>query len=104
MLDPRRAMRHAGDESLDDLEDVLASVRALETLTERSRGIFYRGGVATLHFHEDPAGLFADLKVDGRWSRLRASTKAERRALLARMRAAYGPEPGPPGPRKRRPS
>jgi hypothetical protein len=36
-------------------------------LREKSRGIFYRGSRAFLHFHEDPAGLFADIRcADGR--------------------------------------
>jgi len=56
-------MRHARDEVLDQLEPVLAQLRALPGLTEKSRGIFYRKSRAFLHFHEDPAGLFADLRA-----------------------------------------
>ncbi len=32
-------------------------------LKEKSRGVFYRKSKATLHFHEDPAGLFADMRI-----------------------------------------
>jgi len=55
-------MRHARDEDLDRLEDVLAGLRVLPGLTEKKRGVFYRGSRAFLHFHEDSAGLFADIR------------------------------------------
>ena len=78
-------MRHARDAALDALEDVLSAVRAFEGLTERKRGAFYRKSAGFLHFHEDPAGLFADLKVGGEWERFRVSTPEEQRVLLARV-------------------
>ena len=80
-------MRHARDSALDALEDVLSALRALEGLTERKRGAFYRKSAGFLHFHEDPAGLFADLKVGGEWERFRVSTPEEQRVLLARVTA-----------------
>ena len=55
-------MRHAGAEALDQLEPLLQRIRAHGVLREKSRGIFYRGSKAFLHFHEDPAGLFADIR------------------------------------------
>ncbi len=59
-------MRHARGEALDQLEPALARLRAIPGLTEKSRGIFYKKARAFLHFHEDPAGLFADLRgADG---------------------------------------
>lgn len=54
-------MRHARDQDLDRIEDLLASLRALPGLTEKKRGVFYRKSRAFLHFHEDPKGMFADL-------------------------------------------
>lgn len=81
-------MKHATPAVLDLIEPLLANLRRIDGLVERSRGIFYRKGVATLHFHEDPAGLFADLKVKGGWTRLRASTARERAALLREARKA----------------
>ena len=57
-------MRHARDEALNSLEPVLVQLRArCAELTERSRGTFYRKSQAFLHFHEDPAGLFADVRL-----------------------------------------
>ena len=81
-------MKHAGDATLDRLEPLLAALRELPALRERKRGSFYRGSAAFLHFHEDPAGIFADLKLDGDWQRLRSSSARERQALLRRVRAA----------------
>jgi hypothetical protein len=60
-------VRHARAEDLDRLEPLLARLRAFDALKERSRGVFYFRSQAFLHFHEDPAGLFADVRAaDGR--------------------------------------
>jgi hypothetical protein len=81
-------LRHAQEDALNQLEPLLQQLRTLPGLRERKRGAFYRGSVAFLHFHEDPAGLFADLKVDGEWQRLKVDTKAERASLLKAARSA----------------
>lgn len=82
-------MRHATDSALDDLEGLLGEIRKRHaTLRERKRGAFYRGGRGWLHFHEDPAGLFADLKIGGSFARFRVTTKAEQGALLRKLRAS----------------
>lgn len=79
-------MRHAGEAALDRLDDLLSQVRRRHPqLKERRRGAFYRGGRGWLHFHEDPAGLFADLKIDGEWVRFPVNAAAERAALLRRL-------------------
>ena len=56
-------MKHAGGEALDALEDLLVTLRRHEALSERKRGTFYRKSSAFLHFHEDPSGLYADIRV-----------------------------------------
>lgn len=61
---------------------MLAKLRTCSSLKERARGTFYRKSSAFLHFHEDPAGLFADLKTDGVFVRHRVTTARERAALL----------------------
>ena len=81
-------MRHARPDDLGPLAALLDDVRAIGGLTERSPGTFYRGSTAFLHFHVDPAGLFADLKVDGEFVRSRVVTAKEQRALLAAARRA----------------
>jgi hypothetical protein len=75
-------MKHAGGEALDQLEPLLARIRLLPTLKERKRGLFYLRGRSLLHFHEDPAGLFADLALNGEDVRLRVSEPEEQRRLL----------------------
>ncbi len=81
-------MKHAGAEALDRLEPLLVEIRLREGLKEKKRGSFYRKGKAWLHFHEDPAGLFADLRGPADWMRLRVSDPAERQSLIEAMDAA----------------
>jgi hypothetical protein len=81
-------MKHAGPGALDQLEPVLAKLRTLDGLRERKRGAFYRGSSAFLHFHEDPAGFFADLKVAGDFVRFPVNSGAEVEKLLARAARA----------------
>jgi hypothetical protein len=82
-------MRHARSEALDELESTLERLRALPGLRETSRGVFYRGGKAFLHFHEDPTGIHADVKVGGDgFTRLRAQTAAERAAFVRQVEEA----------------
>jgi hypothetical protein len=75
-------MNHAGPEALNTLDDLLAAVRA-RGVKEPRPGSFYRQGKAWLHFHEDKAGLFADIRVGPEWQRFRVSETEERAALLS---------------------
>jgi hypothetical protein len=88
-------MKHAGPEALDQLHDLLVKLRTHETLVEKKRGSFYFKSSAFLHFHEDPEGLFADVKLAGKdFERLRVSTAKERTELLrevAQVLAAASP-------------
>ena len=78
-------MKHASEQALDALEDVLEQIRKQERFKERKRGVFYKGSVAFLHFHEDAAGLFADLKLGKEWARYPVGTKSERREFLLKV-------------------
>lgn len=85
----REAVKHAGEAALAELAPLLAAIRAAAALTEKKPGVFYRGGEAALHFHEDPEGLFADwraAKGDRDFIRFRVSTPAERAAFLKTVR------------------
>ena len=75
-------MRHAGEKALEALSDLLQSVRTRAALVERRPGSFYIGGKAFLHFHEDPVGLFADLRLGGEWRRFPVNSPGERAQLL----------------------
>ena len=64
-------MKHASDATLNQIEPQLDAIRQhyLPPLNEKKQGTFYLKSSAFLHFHEDPAGIFADLKVAGDWER-----------------------------------
>ena len=79
-------MKHAGSTALKKVAWLLDALRALPQLTERTPGAFYRKSSAFLHFHDDLAGVFVDVKIDpATFTRFRVSTKTEQRATLARV-------------------
>jgi hypothetical protein len=81
-------VRHARSEALDELEPLLGELRRVPDLVERTRGVFYRRSQAFLHFHEDPSGLHADVRLGEEFLRLRVETADERARLLALVRSA----------------
>jgi hypothetical protein len=85
-------MKHAGDQALDRLEPMLTTLRALPELREKKRGTFYRNSRAFIHFHEDPAGLFADVRIRDDFERFDVTTAARQKALLREIRSVlrYG--------------
>ena len=47
-----------------------------------------------MHFHEDPAGLFADVRLGpGDFTRMRVSTKAEQRSFMTAVRTVLALRP-----------
>jgi len=86
-------MRHARDQDLDRLEDLLAQLRTLPALIEKKRGVFYLKGRSFLHFHEDPKGLFADIggvPGGGDFERLDVTGPAGQARLLKVARERLG--------------
>ncbi len=83
-------MKHAGPQALGALEPLLAALRQEDGVREKTRGVFYRRGNAWLHFHEDPSGLYADLRAQegADFERLKVNDEPARAALLARVRSA----------------
>jgi len=81
-------VRHVSAAGLDELDDLLLELRHVDGLKETKRGVFSRGSRAFLHFHEDPTGLYADVRIDAEFERMRVTTKAERKRLLSVVRAA----------------
>ena len=75
-------MKHAAAGALEALSDLLEKLRARTALVEKRPGIFYVRGRAFLHFHEDRAGLFADLRQDRDWQRFPVNRSDERARLL----------------------
>ncbi|HEY2675872.1 MAG TPA: hypothetical protein VGI65_02810 [Steroidobacteraceae bacterium] len=76
-------MKHATSAALDTLSDLLQQIRLKEGLREKGPGVFYRKSKAFLHFHEDPAGMFADIRAGEDFDRYPVNTRAQQRALLA---------------------
>jgi hypothetical protein len=84
-------VRHARAEALDLLEPLLGRLRAFDALQERRRGVFYVRSRAFLHFHEDPAGLFADVRAADGFDRINVSGPEGEAALLRHVESALSP-------------
>ncbi len=93
-------MKHAGALALDALEPLLERLRPLP-MKEKSRGVFYRRSQAFLHFHEDPKGLFADLRnaAGDDFDRFDVTTATGQDALaeIVAARLTDGPTTAPSG-------
>jgi hypothetical protein len=79
------AMKHAGVAALDRIAPLLDLLRTRTALKEKTRGVFYRGGRAFLHFHEDGARVFADFRPELDFGRLPVTTPAQQSALLRKI-------------------
>ena len=78
-------MKHATPETIDKLASKLDRIRSLGVLKEKKKGTFYNKSSAFLHFHEDVAGLFADLKVNNIWQRFEINNDNDWEVLLAKV-------------------
>jgi hypothetical protein len=77
-------VKHAGQATLASLEPLLQKLRKQTSLVERTPGSFYRKSKAYLHFHHDPSGIYADVKLDfAEFTRIRATTPDEQARLLS---------------------
>jgi hypothetical protein len=81
-------MRHARDQDLDRIEDLLVQVRTLPGLKEKKRGVFYRKSRGFLHFHEDPKGMFADISDPD--ERIDVTSPLGQAELMTKARARLG--------------
>ena len=80
-------MKHAGPETIAALAPLLAEIRRdMNGVIEKKPGTFYAKGQSLLHFHEDPAGFFADLKIDGAWRRFPVNLPPETATFLRAWR------------------
>jgi hypothetical protein len=83
-------MKHATENALRQLSDLLEQIRQRPGIREKKLGIFYCKSKAFLHFHEDPAGLFADLSSAVDFDRYPVNTAKQRRILLSAIDRALG--------------
>ncbi|HTZ92089.1 MAG TPA: hypothetical protein VMB74_06835 [Streptosporangiaceae bacterium] len=81
-------MRHATQEDLDRLDALLIELRDLPSLRERKRGYFSKGSGAFLHFHEDAGDLYVDVKLAGKFERMKITSSPEQADFLSRVREA----------------
>jgi hypothetical protein len=81
-------MKHATRAAMNQLIDLLKCLRQIKELTERRPGVFYKSSRAFIHFHEDPAGIFAHIKLLSGWQRIRVQTRLEQRIFLKKVRSA----------------
>jgi hypothetical protein len=81
-------VRHADTAALDRLEPMLVQLRSMPELKEVRRGVFYRRSRAFIHFHDDAAGLHADLRLHQDFERRRVETEDERRHVIGEIRTA----------------
>ena len=80
-------MRHARAEDLERIAPLLAQLRSLDGLTEKSPGSFYRRSRGFLHFHTHGDEMYADVKLTGdEFERMRVTTKTEQRGLVAAVK------------------
>ena len=87
-------MKHADAEALAALSGLIENLRRRNVLVEGRLGIFYTKGRAFLHFHTDPAGLFADLRHGGDWQRFPVNNPDECAILLAAVDGALAGRQG----------
>jgi len=85
-------VKHASPTTLELLGALFAEVHKRPQLREKSPGSFYLKSKAYLHFHEDATGIFADVKLNlAEFTRMRATTAREQRALLAAIDRSLAP-------------
>ena len=83
-------MKHASEETLKVLTSLLTRIRSMDGLVEKRPGVFYRKSKAFVHFHEDPEGLFVDVRThdDQPFTRLPVTTSRQQSALIEMIRRA----------------
>ena len=80
-----KAMRHAGPDTLERIPRLLAELRTRTALRERRPGLFELESRAFLHFHDDPSGVYADVRLVDEFVRMRVTTRSEQSDLLERI-------------------
>jgi hypothetical protein len=78
-------MRHAGPATLARIPALLEDLRAHPALRETRPGVFTLKGRAFLHFHDDPSGIFADVRLAHEFVRLPVTTRSQQADLLDRI-------------------
>ncbi len=75
-------MKHAGPGTLARISFLLEELRARPVLRERRPGVFELKSRAFLHFHDDPSGIFADVRLGEDFVRLPVTSRSQQSDLL----------------------
>jgi hypothetical protein len=78
-------MKHAGPRTLACISPLLEELRARTVLREKRPGVFYLKSRAFLHFHDDPSGIFADVRLADEFVRLPVTSSSQQSDLLERI-------------------
>ena len=78
-------MKHAGPDTLARISPLLAQLRARTVLRERRPGVFELKSRAFLHFHDDPSGIFCDVRLAEDFVRMPVTSRSEQSDLLDRI-------------------
>jgi hypothetical protein len=78
-------VKHAGPDALAHISPLLEELRARPVLRERRPGVFELKSRAFLHFHDDPGGIFADVRLAEGFVRLPVTSTSEQSELLERI-------------------
>jgi hypothetical protein len=78
-------MKHAGPDALARIAPLLAELRSRSVLRERRPGVFELKSRAFLHFHDDPSGIFADVRLAEDFVRLPVTSSSQQSDLLDRI-------------------
>ena len=78
-------MKHAGPGTLARIAPLLEELRARPMLRETRPGVFALKSRAFLHFHDDPAGIFADVRLAGELVRMPVMLRSDQAELLERV-------------------
>ena len=78
-------MKHAGPATLARISPLLEELRARPVLREQRPGVFYLKSRAFLHFHDDPSGIFADVRLAEGFVRLPVTSSSQQSDLLEQI-------------------
>ena len=85
-------MRHAREEDLTSLSELLEELRRVTQLREKGFGVFYRRSRSFLHFHVDSAKLYADVRLGDEFERFTLDSVASQKHLVKEICRALGVE------------
>jgi hypothetical protein len=78
-------MKNAGSGALARISALLEELRARPELRERRPGVFELNSRPFLHFHDDPGGIFADVRLAKDFVRLPVTSSSQQSDLLERV-------------------